>query len=77
MPCWTSFKPSNPHGAPLDQYDNNCANHGDWVCPRWYDGSGGYQDWVGASRVWAPAYYTVTWHYNSTYTYGWYTTIFC
>lgn len=33
VPCWTSFNPTNPDGAPMVQWYANCSDVGVTVCP--------------------------------------------
>ncbi|MGD3110895.1 hypothetical protein [Streptomyces sp. YGL11-2] len=70
-PCWTSFVPENPEGAPMDQYYKNCTSSPVTVCAKnLSDGYVAPPRTIGANDV-------AWWHWNSTTPGAHYTTIFC
>ncbi|MEV0622669.1 hypothetical protein AB0I81_55780 [Nonomuraea sp. NPDC050404] len=81
--CWTSFDPVNPHGKPMYQYYNNCANHGAWVQPGFYM-AGNPTFYPTASCTWVQPSNNSNnsdlkvWYYSSTVASGaTYVTKFC
>ncbi|WP_280702518.1 hypothetical protein [Kitasatospora sp. GP82] len=82
-PCWTSFNPSSPGGAPMNHYYINCENKWVVVCPAvtvngalskftsWAVKLAPYGD-SSTGYAWG-----VDWHYWSTIHNGYYTTVFC
>lgn len=75
LACNTTFVPSAPHGAPMDQYWNNCGTSTKTVCPALITSSGT----TVYSAKWATVApgYVAHWYYSSTVKTGQYTTVYC
>lgn len=64
-PCWTSFNPAAPQGAPMDQTYRNCNGYQVTVMPFYQDLNGSYYIFNQACKT-VPDGGVVTWHFNST-----------
>ncbi|MFC4036079.1 hypothetical protein ACFO3J_32155 [Streptomyces polygonati] len=75
LPCWTSFDPPAPHGAPMYQYYLNCGSATVTVCSV-YIAPNGQLFQAGGPVTVKPTYYA-WWYINPTEVTGRYTTAFC
>ena len=83
IPCWTTFVPPSPNGAPMTQYYANCSSVAAFVCPAVIDGSGTETVFDSAAVLVGP--YdgiaddsdTAIWYYGATVPGDHYTTVFC
>lgn len=82
VPCWTSFNPTNPHGAAMTQYYANCDSGPVTVCPAVtvndkFTIFTTLRRPIGKYDLEADSTDTAVWPYSDTIPNGLYTTVFC
>jgi hypothetical protein len=74
--CWTTFNPSAPNGAPMDQTYVNCNTSGIYVASGYiYQGQVNLGGQIGCDFV-SPGR-SFAWHWNFTHPGATYTTVIC
>jgi hypothetical protein len=75
-PCWTTFNPPAPHGAPLEQTYRNCNAQAIWVTAGYT--AGGQVHLLDELGCWLiPVGVSITWYWPSTVVSANYSTVNC